>query len=125
MQNRPYHPNYEWIWSGLPETTVASLQLTVTHPQEDVLAAAVADFLAGLFVDSNGVHGLGGWAVYPMTRLSSPHRHIFNLVSGGEDAADSLVSGADWAFAHFSNIAGIHLYWKELPSLPPPTLPPR
>ncbi|ADH92276.1 hypothetical protein EBF03_02545 [Arcanobacterium haemolyticum] len=108
-----YKLDYDWVWSHNSLGT-RTLRLIIKDDDPAKLRTAVTSYIRSLPTDANGIAGRGGWAIYPNVNESTPNAIVIDIVSGGEDVADGIEDGADYAYNHLRKTAGITLEWRQL-----------
>ncbi|MBW3068655.1 hypothetical protein CWT12_02340 [Actinomyces sp. 432] len=116
--SKRYTVDYDWLWRREDPTARATLRLVVSHRSPRLAARAVERLLARLPAGSGGTRGSGGWVVLPVP--DDPC--ALDIVSGGQDVADGIQSGADAIYDALIPLENLSLSWHELT---PDTVPGR
>jgi len=113
-RRRRYVVDYDWLWQRHDPTARAVLRAVVSHVSPDVAHSTLDRFIASLPADSRGVRGRAGWAVFPVD--TDCGAAAVDIVSGGEDVADGIQSGADAVFDALTQVDGVSITWHQLTS---------
>lgn len=105
-----YQPDYDWLWETIEAPAI--LRCTIEGSPEDL--ALLDRAIDALEQDDQGIRGWGGWALesYPP---SNPRQRVVDLVSGGQDVAESLIDAAEELYSYLARPREMTVTWQQLP----------